>query len=223
MPLMLLLTVVLSFLAGMLLQPVLVRSTLHTPGELILVAPLVTTPLPQAPPTIPASNATYLAINVQEYPAFIAYWKRDLWEQAVHADSITEDFSLDTADYGELSFPYLTGHGLLLQGQTTAQILDDSTLLGSGTSLHFRDWKDGLRIGFPNDGAVRAFGFDYRPSEAWKLSVSGTDVLIPKGRKGFIGIVFRDDYPKAFVLSSTESAQGGLSVDNITFLPTGSS
>jgi hypothetical protein len=65
---------------------------------------------------------------------------------------------------------------------------------------------------------VEAFGFDYKPSETWQLTVNGFAIIIPGGRRGFIGIVAHEDYPKWFVLSCAESVQGGLSVDNISYV-----
>jgi hypothetical protein len=155
---------------------------------------------------------------VNEYPSFTVYWKRALWETEVEGSMVTEDFEKDEADYGEVSFPYLTGNGFLLTGQSTAQILRDESLLPSGTLIHLRDWGGGLTISFPNDTAVSAFGFDYKPSETWQLTVNDSVITIPGGRRGFVGIVIAEDYPKWFVLSSAEYAQGGLSVDNIIYI-----
>lgn len=168
-------------------------------------------------PTLPATPF------VNEYPAFTIYWKRELWEATIDdgTDVLVEDFELDTSDYGELSYPYLTGNGFYLLGQegTTAQIFTDDNLLQTGNVIHFRAWGPGLAFLFPNETAVRSFSFDYRPTETWQLTVANTVITIPKGRRGFIGIVFQADYPKQFILSSTEHAQGGLTMDNIAFIP----
>ncbi len=155
---------------------------------------------------------------VDQYPAFTVYWKRPLWESAVSGSVLTEDFEKDEADYGELSFPYRTGNGLILAGRSTAQIIKDETLLASGNLIHFRDWGNGLTFSFPNDTAVSAFGFDYKPTEAWQLTVNDSVITIPKGRRGFVGIVLYADYPKQFVLSCGEQAQCGLTVDNISYI-----
>ncbi len=165
----------------------------------------------------PTLSPTYVALNVHEYLTYTVYWKRALWESAVSESVITEDFEKDEADYGDLSFPYLTGNGFLLRGQSAAQILGDNTLLRSENLLHLRDWKNGLAFGFPNGAKVGAFGFDYQPSETWQLAFNDSTVTIPKGRRGFVGIVIREGYVREFILSSRERVQGGLSVDNISY------
>jgi hypothetical protein len=167
----------------------------------------------------PTFSPTYVALNVNEYPGFTVYWKQTLWESAVRGTIVTEDFEKDEADYGEIAFPYLTGNGFFLTGQSTAQILNDETLLNTGNLIHFRGWENGLIFTFPNDTAVEAFGFDYKPSETWQLTVNGSVITIPDGRRGFIGIVVHEEYPKQFVFSCAEDVQGGLSVDNISYVP----
>ena len=180
---------------------------------------LTSTPLPTLTPT--PLPAVFLTMFVNKYDTFTVYRQRELWENAISKDSVlTEDFEKDTADYGELSNPYLTGNGfLLVGGSCPAQILQDATLLPGGNILHFRDFGCGLTLVFPNDSAVSAFGFDYRPSEEWNLRINDTFIIIPEGRPGFIGIVFHTGYPKEFNLSSKANAQGGLSVDNISYIP----
>src|ERR1043165_5297479 len=126
----------------------------------------------------PTFSPTYVALNVNEDPGFTVYWKRTLWEGAISRTIITEDFEKDEADYGEIAFPYLTGNGFFLTGQSTAQILNDETLLNTGNLIHFRDWENGLTFTFPNDTAVEAFGFDYKPSETWQLTVNSSVITI---------------------------------------------
>jgi hypothetical protein len=158
---------------------------------------------------------------VEEYTTFTVYRQRGLWERAINRSNVlTEDFEKDMADYGELSSPYLTGNGLLLVGgKSPAQILQDATLLPTGNILHFRDFGSGLSFIFPDKTGVSAFGFDYRPSEDWNLRIYETAILIPAGRPGFIGVVFHADFPAQFRLSSNVKAQGGISVDNISYVP----
>jgi hypothetical protein len=147
------------------------------------------------------------------------YWKRDLWENAVDENTSTEDFEKDTADYGELGYPYLTGNGFILQGgNCPSQILTDPTLMDSGNLLHFRDFGCGLGFSFPNNARASAFSFDYRPSEPWILKVNNQLIELLGTRKGFVGIVLHRDYPGEFVLLCRENAQGGLSVDNISYV-----
>jgi hypothetical protein len=73
-------------------------------------------------------------------------------------------------------------------------------------------------VRLPNDSAAHAFGFDYRASEQWKLSFDTAEIIIPTGRKGFVGIVLRERYLSTFALSCPELVQGGLSIDNISFV-----
>ncbi|MGQ0601448.1 MAG: hypothetical protein ACT4QE_07100 [Anaerolineales bacterium] len=175
-----------------------------------LPPPPTLSPLPTLPPTP----------FVNEHTTFTVYWKRPLWENAISGAVLTEDFEKDESDYGELSFPYITGNEFILTSQsTTAQIFNDGTLLDSGNLIHFRDWGSGLTFSFPNAMTVIAFGFDYRPTETWQLTINDTVITIPKGRRGFVGIVFQTDYPEQFILSCNEGAQGGLSVDNILYVP----
>lgn len=76
-----------------------------------------------------------------------------------------------------------------------------------------------LKFHFPNGARVQAFGFGFKPSEDWQLHCNTSLVLIPGGRRGFVGIVFEAEYPTEFVLSSSERVQGGLTVDNISYIP----
>jgi hypothetical protein len=182
------------------------------------------TPLPSKTPTsrpsdTPTLIVTYIATHVVQFPGFTVYWKRELWERAIDAETLIEDFENDEADYGELSYPFLTGNGFLLEGESAAQIISGGNLLPTGNVLHFRDWATGLRFLFPNSTSVRAFGFDFKPTEDWQLHFNLFHVLIPGGRRGFIGIVIEEEYPNEFVLLSTERVQGGLTVDNISYLP----
>jgi len=174
---------------------------------------------PSFTPTESPIPEMYKTLNINEFGSYTLYWKRALWEQAKSGNVNMEDFEDDKADYGELSFPFQTGNGFLLDGgQISAQILRDSNLITSGNLLHFRSWSSGLRFIFPNETTIPAFGFDFRASEDWKLTIGNSVVNLPPGREGFIGIVLHDVYPSKFTLSSSEKAQGGLSVDNISFV-----
>lgn len=193
-----------SFTCGLLLGlTIFGRWFWAVPGIEIGISPTslaVSPPTPPAPatPVSPPASPTpalppspvppiYLTLNVNEYPEFTLYWKRALWETEVSGSMVTEDFEKDEADYGEVSFPYLTGNGFLLTGQTTAQILRDESLLPSGNLIHFRDWGNGLTFSFPNDTAVTAFGFDYKPSETWQLTVNDSVITIPGGEEVLSG------------------------------------
>jgi hypothetical protein len=178
-------------------------------------------PATQAPsrftPNIPL---TITAISVEEHPAFTLYWDHALWENAISKNVNIEDFEKDTADYGELKLPYLTGNGFLLAGGSTVQILHDSSLIDDGNHIHFRDWENGLTFIFPDGNLVSAFSFDYKASETWQLKFNDSIIIIAEGRKGFIGIVIKNDFPNEFNLYSLEHAQGGMTVDNITYIST---
>lgn len=188
-----------------------------TPASSVTPSPLPTTTPTATPSPLPA---VFLTMFINEYESFTVYRQRDLWESEIGTgDVLVEDFEKDVADYGELTNPYLTGNGFLLEGGSCpAQILEEATLLPTGNLLHFRDFGCGLTFIFPNDSAVSAFGFDYRPSEEWNLIVNDTTVTIPAGRPGFIGVVFHGNYPNTFTLSSEANGQGGLSVDNISYI-----
>ena len=164
-------------------------------------------------------SPTYIAIHVNEFPTFIIYWDRHLWEQELNRSPGIEDFELDAADPGVLHFPYLTGHGFLLeeQGSVSAQILSDTTLLDSGNLLHFRAREQGLTLHFPDGQPVTAFGFDYKASEDWILKIHEMEITIPKGRRGFVGLIVKENYPLGFSLTSESHAQGGLTIDNLLF------
>jgi tetratricopeptide (TPR) repeat protein len=159
-------------------------------------------------------------MSVNEYGNFTVYWERSLWEEAISGTVSVEDFEKDASDYGELSNPFLTGNGLLLKGSDSfsGQILTDDTLLDTGNVLHFRDFSSGLTVTFPDKKQVSAFGFDYRPSEDWKLLVENYNIPIQGGRKGFVGVVFHNKTVDHFILASQQKAQGGLTVDNISFV-----
>lgn len=202
-----------AFVGGLVLSLRIFPSSLSIPTPEPISAPsLVPSLIPSPMPEI------YVTLNINEYPNYTVYWKQPLWESAVGSITGIEDFEHDEGSYGELSFPYLTGNGFLLKGESSAQILGDSSLLESGTLIHFRDWANGLTVAFPNETAASAFGFNYRSNETWRLTFGGTQVDLPKGRGGFVGVVIRNNYPADFVLLGPDGAQGGLSVDNIAYV-----
>jgi hypothetical protein len=206
-----------AFFCGMLFLPAL-SVIAPAPTATFTVTPSATiTPSPSSTPSPPP--AIYLTLNVNEFSTYTIYWKRELWESAIRESVFVEDFENDASDYVELSFPYLTEKGFLFNGDSSAQILSDSSLLPTGNMLHFRDWKSGLRIFFPNNSVAGAFSFDYRTSEAWQLNFNESVIPLPKGGNRFFGIVIRKLFPGDFVLSSFEKAQGGFTLDNISYVP----
>ena len=217
-------------IAGMLLVAMLVAclfSVMLPPSASLLAPTLSPTPTVTNTPTAtltPTATVTPLPAhlitpNVTEFPDYTVYWERGLWENAVGETTALEDFEKDRSDYGELGFPYFTGNRFILTGTSAAQILSAPELLPSGNLIHFRDWEQGLTFTFPNDMSVTAFGFDYASSEDWRVSLDSIDIPIPNGRNRFMGIVLREGTVKQFTFLGPPYAQGGLSIDNISYAP----
>jgi hypothetical protein len=195
---------------------------LFIPAVSILAPTQTPTPSPTSTPTFTPSPLPpiYVTLNVNEFTTHTIYWKRDLWENAVAGEYEIEDFERDSDDYGELTFPYLTGNGFLLTGNSHAQIINSGSLLPDGNILHFRDWEGGLKFDFPYNLEAGAFSFDYKASETWQVKFNEVIITIPAGNNRFIGVIIHENFPTEFVLSSLERVQGGLTVDNISFLAT---
>jgi tetratricopeptide (TPR) repeat protein len=140
------------------------------------------------------------------------------WMNTIEGNIVTEDFEKDESGDGELYFPYKTGNGFVLEGESPAQIFEVPSLLESGVILHFQDRTGGLTFNFPDNANVRGFGFDYLAEESWKLTAGRAVITLPQGRKGFIGIVIYVGDINSFTLSCTEPVQGGISVDNISYV-----
>ena len=217
-------------IAGMLLAALLIAClfSLMLPPAASLLAPTLTptptvtnTPTATLTPTatITPLPAHLITPNVTEFPDYTVYWERGLWENAVSETTALEDFEKDRSDYGELAFPYFSGNRFILTGTSAAQILNAPELLPSGNLIHFRDWEEGLTFTFPNDMVVTAFGFDYASSEDWRVSFNSIDIPIPNGRNRFMGIVLREGSVKQFTFFGPPYAQGGLSIDNISYIP----
>jgi hypothetical protein len=202
--------------------------SLLLPPSASLLAPTITptptvtnTPIATLTPTatITPLPAHLITPNVTEFPGYTVYWERSLWKNAAGEVSGLEDFEKDRSDYGELGFPYFTGNRFILTGTSAAQILSAPELLPSGNLIHFRDWEEGLTFTFPNDMTVTAFGFDYASNEDWRLSFNSIDIPIPNGRNRFLGVLLRQEPVKQFTFFGPPYAQGGLSVDNISYIP----
>jgi len=172
-------------------------------------------------PTETALPTIFLTMFVNEYESFTAYRQRALWQAAIGgARPSVEDFETDITDFGKLPDPYLTGRGFLFKGaDCPGLILTGKSLLPTGASLHFRSFGDGCTFVFPNKTAVSAFGFDYRAAEDWILRINETAVPLPGGRAAFVGVALHTALPSEFTLSSNVRAQGGLSIDNIAYIP----
>jgi hypothetical protein len=152
------------------------------------------------PPAIAQSITpqSYLPQVFNQYPLPTAtitiYWSRTDWEAAAGGDVATEDFEKDIADYAPLLFPYTTGNGFLLTGQSSAQILNGG-LLDTGNNIHFRDWTGGLTFNFPANQEVSALGFNYHASELWYLAIGDSGDLITLQGRRFVGVVIEGIYP----------------------------
>ena len=140
------------------------------------------------------------------------------WINTIEGNIATEDFEKDEPGDGELYFPYKTGNGFVLEGESPAQIFEAPSLSESGVILQITDGTGGLTFIFPDNANVRGFGLDYLAEESWKLTVGSTVITMPHGRSGFIGIVIYVGDVNSFTLSCTEPVQGGLAVDNISYV-----
>lgn len=201
-------------------------SSLLPPSASLLAPTQTWTPTVTSTPTAtltPTSTLTHLPPIVGT-PNSAVYDQRQVWESAVGKTVVSEDFEKDIPGLGELQFPYRTGNGFLLSGKSDAQILVAPELLESGNFLHFRAWEQGLTFTFPDDRAVTAFGFDYTTSEEWQWqlifnNVKNVNIILPSGRNQFMGIILYQNSSAKFTLAGFGFAQGGLSIDNISYIP----
>jgi hypothetical protein len=190
-------------------SPYLPSTSTPTPMSITNITPTITfTPLADhliTPHTTP-------------FPSHTVYFDRALWESVTGQPSGGEDFEKEPFASAELTFPYVTGNRFLLDGTSTAQILTAPELLDSGKLLHFRDFERGLTFTFPDHGPVIAFGFDYTSSEDWVLTFNQILTPLPRGQSRFVGIVMSGDSVSQFTLSGPQTAQGGLSMDNVVYV-----
>jgi len=211
--------VVVSCLFSIFLPPsasVLAPTSTFTSTSLITATP---TASPSASPTITPAPISLITPRINHFPPVAIYWRRALWEEAIGTNYAVEDFEKDPSDYGELGFPYFTGNGFTLTGKSAAQFIHAAELLPSQNLLHFRDWEYGLTFTFPNQTTVTVLGFDYASQEEWQLQIQNIDIILPAGRNQFVGVVLFDGTAKLFNLAGPQTAQGGLSVDNISYIP----
>jgi len=152
-------------------------------------------------------------------PGFNVFESRELWEEAVGKGVLVEDFERDFPSYDEIRFPYFTGKGLVLAGSSHGQILRAPELLPSQNLLHFVDFETGLAITLPNNTTTRALGFDYTVHEDWQLSVFNIGIILTRGESRFVGVILSEHTVKDFRLIGPQTSQGGLSIDNISYIP----
>jgi len=198
------------------------------PTSASLLAPTQTlTSTVTAPPTAtPTATSTSTPLptklitpRVIPFPPVAIYWSRTLWEEAVGKKYAIEDFEKERAVYEELSFPYFTGNELILNGKSVAQILIAPELLPSQNLLQLGDWGQGLKFTLPYGAASTVLGFDYASQEEWQLAVLNIDIILPRGRNQFVGVVLYEGPAKEFKLTGPNASQGGLFVDNISYSP----
>jgi hypothetical protein len=142
-----------------------------------------------------------------------------LWEQASDKPFRIEDFEQEGNAYGSIVLPHLTANKILLSGNGYAELIDSVQLLPDGNYLHFRDWEQGLTLNFPDETAVTAFAFDYTTPELWVLTYNDVELGLLSGTYQFVGIILHQDTTNEFTLSSSSYLQGGLSIDNILYVP----
>jgi hypothetical protein len=169
--------------------------------------------------------------------AVIVFSDRPSWEAAVSGAIFTETFRLERDSYDELVFPYTTAHGLTLDdvfdtGNVVAQMLPDGLVNGT-VAPHFRAFS-GDHMSFTLPVPVQAFGFDYfasdwdGPSTAeWQVQVGSLVTSLPQtlyDTFDFFGVVLT--HPTSplttFTFANPGFAQGGISVDNVSYVPSSS-
>jgi len=187
----------------------------------ILISTAWATPTQTNIPTATLSSlpGTSVTSNLNEIIPYRIYDQRQVWESAVGKVIVSEDFETDSQGPVELQFPYVTGNRFLLSGKSEAEILNAPKLLESGNLLNFRAWGQGLTFVFPDDSAVTAFGFDYSTAEEWQLRVNNANLVIISGKNQFVGVILFQNPITEFTLVSSAFEQGGLSMDNISYVP----
>jgi hypothetical protein len=159
---------------------------------------------------------------VTQFGGYTVYWRRQLWEQAAGAAGAgftVENFEPVRNSLGSIELPHITGKGFSLSGQSYAELIRSVQLLPNGTLLHFRDWEQGLTIAFPDDTPVTAFAFDYTTPEQWVLTYNDVELALPSGSYLFVGFILQQGSTRQFNLASSAYAQGGLSMDDLSYLP----
>lgn len=183
-------------------------------------ATITSTPSPTLTPTatITPLPADLITPGVTQFGGYTVYWRRELWEQAIGKPFRIEDFEQEGSAPGSIALPYLTENEFLLSGKSYAELINSVQLLPDGYYLHFRDWEQGLTLKFPAETAVAAFAFDYTTPELWVLTYHDVELGLPTGTYQFVGIILHQDTTNEFTVSSSSDLQGGLSMDNLSYI-----
>jgi hypothetical protein len=190
-------------------------SSLLPPSASLLAPTFTVTPTLTSTPT---STLTPMVVTSN----FGLYSQRQPWESIVGKKVLKEDFEKDIYARGDLQFPYRTGNGFLLSGKSDAQFQYVPELLESRNFLHLLSGEQGLTFTFPDDRVVTAFGFDYTTSEEWQLTFNSAGnlyAILPTGKNQFMGVILYQNSSAKFTLTGFGFPQGGLSVDNISYVP----
>ena len=154
----------------------------------------------------------------------LVFTDRSVW-QSYSGAIVTEDFESEPASYQVLNLPYTTSGGIVmawLGSGGSIQMLPNN--LFSSISPHFRAFGNRLSYSFPDGRSVVMLGFDqfYHDPETWRLQVNGLEIVLTPYEQNnyepsFIGVVSVDEPIYSFVLTCSDHAQGGLSIDNISY------
>lgn len=151
---------------------------------------------------------------------FSSFTNREDWQSNINDVIHTEDFKQEPSS--TFTTPYITEGEILMEGvlePITFQILDNG-LIDDSKAPHFRDFGSMMKFSFPDERPVSALGFDfYNGNEAWQLHIEDSVIvlnseIIPR----FIGITIPEGSISSFILTSPSFAQGGISVDNISYV-----
>jgi hypothetical protein len=158
---------------------------------------------------------------------FTVFEDRPEWQENIKDIILTEDFESESAGYQVYTTPFETNGGILMQGINAPiefQILDGD-LFPDSKAPHFRDFGKMMSFSFPDRRPVSALAFDYYYSgpDVWELHIEDSVIVLapvvgPDFESQFIGIFIPEGSVSSFILTSPSQTQGGISVDNISFV-----
>ena len=144
---------------------------------------------------------------------------RATWEITV-GPVLTENFNSEPNDTGYDTFdlPYTTVYGVTIDelgSSASAQFLETGNVNGS-QAPQIRDF--GSKITWTPGSQFDAFGFSWNTAvESWEVIINGTTVAtLPSNSEGFFGVTGTAEL-SSFTLTSSAAAQGGISVDDLSF------